>query len=108
MLLLAIVGGLLKSIGIVLIMWKCSLKTLRHMLGVDWLIDAIYFAALVWLAGTGPTGFVISAISAVMLSVTLMIAKPFIGYYKCTKFGIFRREWEYVEPKYQTCKAWLG
>ena len=107
MLLLALVGGLLKAIGIVLIMCKVSIKALRKMLGIDWIIDAIYFAALVYLAGTGPTAFVISAISAVMLSVTLMVAKQLVGYYKCTKGGIFKREWEYIPPKYDVLKGWF-
>ena len=107
MLLTALVGGFLKSLGIVLIMSKVSIKALRYMLGLDWLVDAIYFVLLIALAGTGPTAFVISAISAVILSLTLMAAKPFVGYYKCTKFGIFKREWKYVPPKFNTLEKFI-
>ena len=107
MLLTALVGGFLKSLGIVLIMSKVSIKALRYMLGLDWLVDAIYFVLLIALAGTGPTAFVISAISAVILSLTLMVVKPFVGYYQCTKFGIFKREWEYVPPKFNTLEKFI-
>ena len=87
-------GGLLTAVGFVAIAAKCSPKTLKKVLGYDWMVDLLCTVGILALmSGTGTiSGMMIGVTTGLAISAVLFLARKIWGYskYETTSSG---RQW---------------
>lgn len=103
--------GIITAAGVIFIVMKLELTTLRRILAFDIYVDIAVTLALIWLLRNTISGLQMAILSGVILSLVLLVTKYLIGYekrenIKCPHCGNSKGRW--VQLKFPNRRNQIG